>query len=344
MLGDAIGEQRRLLARDPLSIDPYRALYRLHLQERSCDQAWCAAAAMAFLEKADAEERRFYEDYKPRGMPAVKGRLNNELWVRSVFHADQDLYVSKLFEMIGPAALQDRVMQLRAQGTFPRPHERFKQDPAKAVVAFVKAFGWAAQVLGVEPPELYLRSDLPGGIVAVPSVPPASVAGNTLLTLEPQELAFICGKHLSYYRGEHYVRTLFTRQAELTIMLLAGVMIAAPDRPMPPGMAAQIRATAQELVKYMEPVQLEALRIVVRRFLDEGAVADIERWKQTVEITACRAGLILCGDLEIAKKIIGSEPLLPGDLTPAEKMKELLLYFVSDAYSRVRQALGIAVA
>jgi hypothetical protein len=176
-------------------------------------------------------------------------------------------------------------------------------------------------------------------------VPPASVAGQTVLTgFQPTELTFMCGKHLSHYRGEHYIRTLFPTQAELTIMLFAGVMIAAPNTPMPQEMAAQIRATAQELAKHIQPVQLEGLRLVVKRFIEEGAKANIKRWNQAVELTACRAGLIVSGDLEVAKKILSAEQQLPGDLSPAEKMKELLLYSVSEEYSRVRQALGIAVA
>ena len=35
---------------------------------------------------------------------------------------------------------------------------------------------------------------------------------------------------------------------------------------------------------------------------------------------------------------------LPGDLSPAENMKELLLFSVSEHYSAIRKALGIAVA
>jgi hypothetical protein len=93
----------------------------------------------------------------------------------------------------------------------------------------------------------------------------------------------------------------------------------------------------------MQPVQLEGLRIVVKKFIDEGAKANIKRWNQAVEQTACRAGMLVCGDLEIAKKIIGAEPQLPGDLTPQEKMKDLLIYSVSENYSQLRKALGIAV-
>lgn len=341
---EAIEEQRKILETDPLKVDPYRALYRLYLQKRSYDEAWCLAAAMAFMKKIDGEEKQFFEDYKPQGMLAVKGRLGNDHWVKFLFHADENIYISKIMEMIAPAALQAKIAQLQTQGKLPTLDKRFKQDPATSTVTFAKTFGWAAQVLGIPSPELYVRNDVPGSIVAVPAVPPASLAGQTVLTgFQPQELTFICGKHLAYYRGEHYIRTLFPTQAELTIMLFAGVMIAAPNTPMPADMQPQIRATAQELAKYMQPVQLEGLRIVVKKFIDEGAKANIKRWNQAVEQTACRAGLLVCADLEIAKKIIGAEPSLPGDLTPQEKMKDLLLFSVSESYAQLRKALGIAV-
>jgi tetratricopeptide (TPR) repeat protein len=342
---DGIAEQRILLAADPLAIEPYRALYRLYLHKQAYDEAWCQASAMAFLRKADDEEKRFFEDYRPQGILPVKGRVSNELWTNAVFHADENLYISKIFEMIAPAALHAKIVQLQGQGKLPVLDKRFKQDPATSTVTFAKTFGWAAQVLGIQPPDLYVRNDVPGAIVAVPAAPPASVAGQTVLTgFQPQELTFMCGKHLSHYRGEHYIRTLFPTQAELTIMLFAGVMIAAPNTPMPQDMAAQIRATAQELAKHIQPVQLEGLRQVVKRFIEEGAKANIKRWNQAVELTACRAGLIVSGDLEVAKKILSAEQQLPGDLSPADKMKELLLYSVSEEYARVRQALGIAVA
>jgi tetratricopeptide (TPR) repeat protein len=342
---EAIGEQRIILEQEPLKIDAYRALYRLYLHKQSYDEAWCLAAAMAFMRKAEEEEQRFFDDYKPQGMLAVKGRLGNDHWYKHVFHEDENQHISRIFESIAPAALKAKIAQLQAQGKQPVLDKRFKQDPATSTVTFAKTFGWAAQVLGVQSPELYVRNDVPGAIVAVPAMPPASVAGQTVLTgFQPQELTFMCGKHLALYRGEHYIRTLFPSQAELTIMLFAGVMLAAPNTPMPQDMAAQIRATAQELARHMDPMQLEGLRGNVKRFIEDGAKANIKRWNQAVEITACRAGVIVCGDLDIAKKIIGAEAQPPGDLSAADKMKELLLYFVSEQYMAVRKALGIAIA
>ncbi|HVU04695.1 MAG TPA: tetratricopeptide repeat protein [Polyangiaceae bacterium] len=342
---EAIKEQRAILEQDALRVDPYRSLYRLYLHKQTYDEAWCVASAMAFMHKADAEEQRFFDDYRPQGMLAVKGRLTNDHWVRHLFHADENLYVSKIFEMIAAAALQAKIAQLKMQNKLPVLNAKFKQDPASSTVTFAKTFGWAAQVLGIASPELYVRNDVPGSVVAVPAIPPASVAGQTVLSgFTPQELAFLCGKHLAFYRGEHYIRTLFPTQAELTIMLFAGVMIAAPNTPMPADIARQVQTTAQELAKYMEPVQMEGLRTVVKRFIEEGAKANIRRWSQAVELTACRAGLLVSGDLEIAKKILAAEPTVPGDLSAADKMKELLVFSVSEQYTALRKALGVAIA
>ena len=108
-------------------------------------------------------------------------------------------------------------------------------------------------------------------------------------------------------------------------------------------MAQAVNATASELVKHMQPVQRDSLKIVVQKWMEDGAKADLKRWMQAIEITACRAGLLLCADLEIAKKIITAEPQLPGDLGPADKMKELLVFSVSEQYFSLRKALGIAV-
>jgi hypothetical protein len=146
------------------------------------------------------------------------------------------------------------------------------------------------------------------------------------------------------YRGEHYIKTLFPTVTELTVLLFAGIKLVAPSTPSPPDIDKQIMATAQKLQSFMQPVQLEGLRMVVKKFLAEGAKANVKRWVQTVELTACRSGLLLCGDMDIAKKIIAAEPQQPGDLTAQEKLKDLLQFSVSEQYFNLRSALGITIA
>ena len=85
--------------------------------------------------------------------------------------------------------------------------------------------------------------------------------------------------------------------------------------------------TARELAKYMQPIQVEQLRIAVKRFLDEGAKANIS-------VLDARGGdhhgLSRGARRERRhghrQEDPASEPQLPGDLAPAEKVKELLLF------------------
>ena len=344
-LDEAITSYFALLKLDPLKVDPYRKLYHLSLEKKAYDEAWCQAAALAFMRKADQEENQFFEDYRPKGMPQVRGRLDNEQWVRNLFHEEENLYVGKIFEMLAAAALRAKIETLKQKKEMPVLDQRFRQDPATSTVTLARTFGWAAQVMGLPCPLLYVRSDVPGALVAVANDQPTSVAGQTVLTgFSTQDLLFIVGKHLAMYRGEHYIKTLFPTVTELTVLLFAGIKLVAPDSPSPPDIDKQIMVTAQTLRGYIQPMQLEGLRMVVKKFLAEGAKANLKRWVQTVELTATRSGLLLCGDLEIAKKIIAAEPQQPGDLTAQEKLKELLLYSVSPQYHALRQALGLQIA
>jgi hypothetical protein len=158
-----------------------------------------------------------------------------------------------------------------------------------------------------------------------------------------QDLTFIVGKHLAYYRPEHYIKSIFPTVTELTVLFFAGIKLISADQPCPPEFEKQVLGTAQQLARYVQPVQQEQLRSGVRKFIQDGARASIKRWAQCVDLTAARAGLLLSGDLEIAKKLIAAEPQLPGDLTPQEKLKELLVYAVSDSYFKLRSQLGIAI-
>ena len=340
----AASEHTIVLQNDPLRVDPYRSLCQLYLRQKDYDRAWCACAALAVLRKADDEERRFYEDYRPHGLLEVKSRLVNEHWLKFLSHKDEDLFIGKIMEMITPAAIVAKTTQLRASSQLPVLQASHRHDPATSTLPLAQTFGWAAQVLGVTQPALYVRDDVPGAFAAVASVPPATIAGRAALTgFTPQETAFVIGKHLAYYRGEHYIRNLFSTLAELKVLFFAAVKMVIPDFAVPGELVPAVSAAVVELGKYMQPIQREGLRMVVQRYVAEGAKADLRRWMQTTEITASRAGLLLCGDLETARKFIATEAQFPGDLPPQEKLKELIVFSVSEQYAALRAALGVGI-
>jgi tetratricopeptide (TPR) repeat protein len=338
---EAVEQQRFILEKDPLKLDPYRSLYRLFLHKRTYDEAWCAAAAISFMQKAEPEEYQFFEDYRPQGILQVKGRLNNELWNKALFHPTLNIYVSKIFEAIAAAALKAKMAQMG--GGYRPPDKNFREDVATSTITFARTFGWTAQVLGVPIPELYIRNDQPGAIKALVADPRASEAGRAVLSgFQPHEFAFICGKHLASHRPELFIRNLFPAQTDLTVMLFAGMVIADPKTPLPQELATNVRATAQALSQFMDTQARDYLGNVVKRFVQEGAKVNIKTWMRAAELTACRAALLVCGDLEVAKKILSAEGATP-ELTAADKMKDLLVFTLSENYAVLRKALGVEI-
>ena len=341
---EAVTSYRALLKQDAMKVDAYRAIYNMFLRQEAYDEAWCTAGVLTFVRRANEEEQRFYDDWKPTDIPKVSAKLDNESWIRQLFHEDEDIYIGKIFEAIALAALKAKMAAIKGKPDAPVLQEQCLQDPANSTSRFARTFWWAAQVMGITAPRLYAHTHVGGGLMAVPVEPVATVAGAGVLQgLNPLETAFVAGQHLAMYRGEHYIKTLFPTVTELTVLLFAAIRLVAPNTPAPSQYAKQVQATAQSLGRYMKPIQLEALKVVVNRFLKEGARANIKRWAQAVQTTASRAGLVLAGDLEVAKKIIAAQPQLPGDLSPQERLKELMVYSVSDNYFKLRAKLGIQI-
>ena len=336
-LQNAIAEHQWLLRRDPYRVESYQALYRLYFDARAYDKAWCLAATLSFLKRADAEQQKFFADNRASGPIRPTNRLNDERWLKDVAHPDQDLIVSKIFEQIWPALLSirgktDKDAQL---------NKKHEVDPASSTVTFARTFGFVANVLGIVTPRLFLRTDVPGGLTPMPVYPLASLSGATLLSgYSPGDLMFVAGRHLTDYRPEHYIRTMLNSNTELKAVLLASLRIAS----LVPASDPTVEQWAQQLAAKMQPAQVDALRSLGKRFIDAGARADVKKWLQSVELTSCRAGFLVANDLETAAKMVtqlgASGPI---DLPPKEKIKELVLFSVSEEYFTLREHLGIRI-
>ena len=60
-------------------------------------------------------------------------------------------------------------------------------------------------------------------------------------------------------------------------------------------------------------------------------------------LTATRAGFLICNDLEIATRLVQTEPVSIGVADPKDKMRDLILWSISDEYFTVREHLGLGI-
>jgi hypothetical protein len=248
------------------------------------------------------------------------------------------MYVSKIMEVLGQAVHTAKQVPDKNLGL----HKKKATEIASPKGTFAQTFAFVQQVLnpGIVP-RLFLEPNAPGGMAPIEgSTPPALLVGSALSQgYMPQELAFVIGRQLAYYRPEHYIRTIMSSHTELKTMLLAALRIA--------GLGAADQAadtTAKQLLQFLAAPQVDALRSVARRFVEAGGSTDIKRWMQTVELSCLRAGFLVANDLEASVKMIQALPPAGStDLPPKEKVKELILFSISEQYFRAREALGIQI-
>ncbi|MDB4931690.1 MAG: domain protein putative component of TonB system [Myxococcaceae bacterium] len=335
---EAVSRWQTIAAQDVGNTEAMHAIYDLYYQSHQHDKAWCVAATTSFLLRDRAREdlRAFFEQYRPRKPLAPTGRLTEEHWVKQLFHPNEDPVVGKIFAAILGAVRRAKCKPLQQFGFT----QKELQDPQNTTVALVRSLAQSSQALNLPLPSIFLKPQQQGGLGYVPSDPIASFAGSGLLSgLRPEELAFVAAKHMTYYRNEHYIRVLLPTTQELTVMLLAAIKLVKSDQDVPAESAQAAQTLAPLLAQ--DPIAVEGLRKVVRYFLEQGGSSNIKKWYQSVELTAARAGFLMCGDLEITRKMLALEPGLPGDLGPAEKLKDVILFSMSETYFSLREGLGI---
>jgi hypothetical protein len=178
------------------------------------------------------------------------------------------------------------------------------------------------------------------GFEHMPGVPPCTVIGKRVLSGRSQlEQAFLVGRHLTWYRQELYLKTLFSSVPDLEDLFLAALTIGNPGLPIADDMKRRVTPIAQAIQPMLEAQQVDALRGCFLRFVEEGGRTNLQRWSLATDKTAARAGLVLCGDLGTALGILETEEGALGELA-----KDLLWFSVSDRYGKLRRQLGVAKA
>ncbi len=136
----------------------------------------------------------------------------------------------------------------------------------------------------------------------------------------------------------------------LAILSQLAVVDAEPLVSLPPTSSQYLDAIKQTT----PPEVIEKVIPLLRQFALEPRAHDLDRWLTGVERTACRVGLMACGDINAAMSVMtrfssvaeGRELAFVPDrasvLKSDEDMLALFRFAVSGQYFRVRQALGVA--
>lgn len=326
----------------PLRAQTYRRLFDLHQRAHRPDRAWLAATCLEELGASDVAQDLVIEQFRPEG-PIRPTTAVDEQWWNELIAADgADPIVDDILCTAGEAAIALRIEELDAKKKLPPLDPAKKQDKTSTASA-VRTFVWAARALAVPLPDLYVLDHVPSGIAAVPAPTPVTALGPSALSGRTvQQLAFLAGRHLTYYRPAHYPLVFFPTLSELSSLVLAAVRLVIPGISVPPSGDRDSRV-ADRLGSRLTSEQKEKLEDIVARLEERGGRLDLLAWIRGVELTAARVGLLLAGDLRIASRIMKDEDRAIADLSADAKRGDLLSFCASEQYGTLRERMGIAI-
>jgi len=333
-------ELARRVRSDPRDVSSLRALFRAHTRAGEIDRRWLLASALTYLGSANDDEKAAYQQYRSEGLIKPASALGEQGW-KLLFHPEEEVLTGQIFAVITPAVLLGRVSALRRDKALIKLDPARKQDPKVSTLQAVRCFAWAAAILGMGTPPLYADPEFAGSVEMVPGLPPATRLGKKALSgRSPFELAFLGGRHLCWYREEHFVRLLVPSAADLEDLFLAALSIANAGIPLSSEIKQRVTPIAKAIEPVLEPAAVDRVRGHFLRFLEDGGRTNLHRWATAAEKTSARAGLLLCNDLRAAHTVFELED----PRTVDAKMEDLLVFVTSDRYANIRKQIGLAVA
>ncbi len=337
----AISEFEMIAAHAPTRASTFARLFALHSKAGRRDRAWLAAQALVELGSTDMDHELAADQDRPDGQIRPRSALEDTAWDMWLRAPGADDVVTGILGAIVPAAVKMRVAELRDTKKLVTL-DPAKKQAATSTASVVRSFVWASQVLGVTLPDLYVMDNIPGGVAAAQVETPSTAVGpDVLRDVTTQELAFVVGRHLAYYRPEHYALVFFPSLQELTTLFLAAVKVALPEVPVPIALGETVARMRKSLIKHATLQEREWLEFAVKALEERGGRVDLGSWVRSVELSAGRAGLLLCGDLAVALAWIKRESRAIAELTSEDRRRDLLAFSASAELAALREKLAV---
>jgi tetratricopeptide (TPR) repeat protein len=338
-LDKAVRAQAQMLRQNPYRVESYKLLRRLYTEAKRADAAWCLCQALGVLNLAEPDEERFYKRHLSQDPAAAQAVLSEEDWT-SLTHLDVDPLLTRIFALVQPVIIRARTQPLEATGV----DRRYAIDLTQHPYAISQTLHYAAGVFGMQPPLVFQNPNDAGGLGFLHAHEPSIVLGRAAFdpSFAMQPMAFVAGRHLAYYRPGFYVRHLVPTGTGLKAWLFAAIKLSAPQFPIAPELEGQVQEATTAMTTSFQGVERELLASQVSKLLTAGTTLDLKKWVAAIDLTADRAGMLLAHNLEVAAEVMRATE--DGASVPGkDRMKEIVLFSISEPYLELRQKLGIAI-
>jgi hypothetical protein len=273
-------------------------------------------------------------------LPVPRAALSEEIWQKVLYHPGEERRLSLLFSCVAPVIALTRAQDGRSFRLKDRYRLEAKTDPS----GVARLFDLGASVLSLPRPAVYYNQEFarateilnlrdPAGTSPTVAVGPALLEGRV-----ERDIAFIVGRTLALMRPDHLVLSANVVQstAELAAIVHAAFKLCEPNAPVPNPEA--YRPFLNLFERMLPPQALEPLSSLAPWLSETWRTLDLDAWRAAAEQTANRAGLLFCGDLGAAVRVLHATR---GEAAGAEVL-DLMRWSVSEGHLGLREMLGIS--
>ena len=139
------------------------------------------------------------------------------------------------------------------------------------------------------------------------------------------------------------MRQLVPTGTGLRAWLMAAIRMVAPKFPVPANLDGQVKEHVAAIRQHLQGPQIDQLRSLTQKLLEAAPELDMKGWMAGVDLSADRAGLVLCNDLKVANAVVEASPEEAASLGRKDRLRELLVYSTSDNYFELRKRMGISL-
>jgi golgin subfamily B member 1 len=320
---------------DELDPSRYAPVFAAYQQDGHSDAMFLVAMALEEIAAADVDQRALVEQLRSVSPLRARGTLDAAAWAL-LRPAGSDELLCAIFGSVARAGVLARLEQLVAHNRLVVLDPKTRLDES-STASVVRTFQWAARVMGVPGVHLHALDAVPGEIAAVRGHQPTTAVGPSIVSgRSAKDLAFLAGRHLTYYLPDHHPLVYFPTLEELTHLLLAAVQLVKPRPPAPGEGGRAVVDLAALLDHHVMATERAALLDAVERLEARGGRFSLAAWTRHAELMAARAGLLLCGDLASAMAVMTGETRGIAGLTLEAKRRDLVAFCASPEHVELR--------
>jgi tetratricopeptide (TPR) repeat protein len=335
----AIAEHYKMIELNPRNVESYQQVRRLFMESGRYDEAWCVCQVLSYLGHANADERAFFEKYRSKTLTQARKALDNEQW-GLIYHPELSLLLAQFFQRL----YQYTVPLMAQQHKDLKLHKKKDLVEATEQTPFNNVLNYVTQVTRLHRVEVYRIPDGGNGIFSANLNPPGMMVGGDVLSGRSlQELAFITAKQLMMMGQHFYTATIDPtyerRKGRLFTIVYTVMKLVNPT--------AEVPFKDDDLLESFRSIPAadlqEISKIIAKMSENQQQHLNLSKWLEMVEHSANRLAFVLSNDLGAAVRCIKNEPGQFSKAPVQDRVRELVLYALSENYFKLRKALGLAI-